>query len=433
MHATLQGYWGFDRYHGPSFTLMNARSKTWELSAGDEDALVVGRQDTVHLQADSVSCVDGIMLKDPAGKELKADWKPLKSNELEVKLPLQDARPGAMTLVVTQYGMSEPQSISIQTFAEPGHFNGFSVHAGDAQGVLTGSRLDEVASLSIRNVVFTAGELTTRNGGDELAMIAADAQAAAILKPEHGIAARITLKDGRTVPVSASVDGPRPRVTLISQSVQPSPSSKGSHIQLADPGEVPQDATLTFAVRTQWPALFSREETIEVATTDESLSTVLSFANGGITLENAHVAVATLNPAKAFGPSAFGPLQFRVVAKGGVGDWLPLGNLVRLPVLSDIACPQVPELACKLSGSNLFLVDSLSSDRDFSHPVQVPDGFLGSALPVPHPTTGSLYVKLRDDPAAINATSMEVQQLPSSPDDEARSAARQPAVLDANP
>jgi hypothetical protein len=427
MHATLQGYWGFDRYHGPSFTLMNAGSKTLELAAGDEDALVVGRQDTVHLQADSVSCVDGIMLKDPAGKELKTEWKSVRSNELEVKLPLQNAKPGAMTLLVTQYGVSEPQRISIQTFSEAGHFDGFSLHSGDAQGILTGSRLDEVASLSIHGVVFLPAELSSRNGSDELALVAQDAQAAATLKPERD-AAKITLKDGRILPLSTSVDAPRPRVSLIAQSVQPSRSGKDSHVELTDPGEVPQDATLTFAVRSQSPAAFTRDETIEVATTDESLSTVLSFANGGITLENAHVAVATLTPAKAFGPSAFGSLQFRVVHNGNVGDWQPLGTLVRLPVLSDIACPKAPELACKLSGSNLFLVDSLSNDREFSHPIQVPDGFLGSALPVPHPVSGALYVKLRDDPAAINTTSMNVELLPSSPDDEARSAARQPAV-----
>ena len=98
---------------------------------------------------------------------------------------------------------------------------------------------------------------------------------------------------------------------------------------------------------------------------------------------------------------------------------------MRLPVLKDITCPATPELACKLSGSNLYLVDSLSNDRGFEHPVQVPDGFLGSALPVPHPTAGSLYVKLRDDPSVINLTSLNVIELSPSPNDPARSAARQ--------
>jgi hypothetical protein len=434
VHASLQGYWGFERYHGPGFVLMNARMKGWELAAGDEDSLVVGRQDIVHLQADSVSCVDGIMLKDPAGKELKAEWKAVKPNELEVKLPLQDAKPGAMTLVVTQFGAAQPEPVSIQTFAEAGHYDGFDIHSGDAQGTLQGSRLDEVASLSMKNVIFVPGELSTRNGSDALPMVAQDAQAAAALKQEHGIAVKITLKDGRVVPATATVDAPRPRVTLIGKNAQSSASGKDSNIQLVDPRELPQDATLTFAVRTQWPVYFSRDENIEVTTSDESSATVLSFVNGGITLENAQVAVATLNPAKSFGASAFGPLQFRVIDKGIAGDWQPLGDLVRLPVLKDLTCPSTPELACKLSGSNLFLVDSVSSDPGFTHPMQVPDGFLGSALPVPHPVSGPLYVKLRDAPTVINPATLEAQQLPPSPNDQVRAhAATAPAASPETP
>src|ERR1700728_4694077 len=102
VQGSLQGYWGFERYHGPGFLMMNSHANSWELAAGDEDALVVGRQDTVHLQADSVSCVDHIMLKDPAGKELKVDWKTTRPDEVEIKLPLQDSTPGAMTLLVRQ-------------------------------------------------------------------------------------------------------------------------------------------------------------------------------------------------------------------------------------------------------------------------------------------------------------------------------------------
>ena len=196
------------------------------------------------------------MLKDPAGKELKAEWKTVKPNELEVKLPLKEAQPGAMTLLVTQYGASQPLPIAIQTFSEAGHFEGFSIHAGDSQGTLQGSRLDEVASLAIRSIVFLPGELSTRNGGDQLQMIAQEPQAAAALKQERSIAAKVILKDGRVLPLAAAVDGPRPRVQLIAKSAQPSSAGMYSNIQLADPGELPQDATLTFAVRTQWPAVY---------------------------------------------------------------------------------------------------------------------------------------------------------------------------------
>jgi hypothetical protein len=368
------------------------------------------------------------MLKDPAGKELKAEWKTVSPNEVEVRLPLQEAQPGAMALMVTQYGVSQPQPIPIHAFSEAGHLEGFSIHAGDTQGILKGSRLDEVASLSIGNLIFVPGELSTEHGTDELSMVAQDLQAVAAIKPEHAVAAKVALKDGRVLPVVASIDTPRPRVLLISKTVQPSPSIGNSNIRLADSGELPQDATLIFALWSQAPSVFSHDESIEVATTDESSTATLSLSNGGMTLETSHVAVATLNPAKAFGSSAFGPLQYRVNAKGVTGDWQPLATLVRLPVLKELNCPAAAELACKLSGTNLFLIDSVSQDRQFTHPVQVPDGFLGSALPVPHPADGPFYVKLRDDPSVINPTTLTAEQLPASPEDSVRAAARQPAL-----
>jgi hypothetical protein len=412
VHAQLKGYWGFDPYEGPSFRLINVHAKAWDLSPGDESALIVGRQDTIHLQADSVSCVDAIMLKDPGGKELKVDWKTTRPDEVEVKLPLQDAAPGAMTLLVTQFGAPQADPILIHTFADAGHFDGFSLHAGDIVGVLKGSRLDEVASLTLKGNTFIPGELSTKYGIDELPLVAQDPQLVAALKPEHLIAAKIALKDGRMISVAGTVEAPRPAVKLIGMEVQSSPSVAASNIQLADQSELPQDALLTFSLRAISPAAFTRDETLEVATGDETALVSLSFANGGMMLENSQVAVATLNPARAFGGSAFGPLQFRINAKGIAGDWLPLANLVRLPTLKDLKCPATAELACKLTGSNLFLIDSVSSDPKFVQAVKVPDGFLGNALPVPHPKTGQLYVKLRDDPSIINCTVLAAQDIP---------------------
>src|ERR1700677_4742161 len=209
VQASLRGYWGFDPYHGPTFRLRNAHAAAWQLAAGDETALIVGRQDTVHMRADDVSCVDNIMLKDPAGKELKAEWKRSKPDEVEIKLPLQESQPGAMTLLVAQYGLAQPQPLSVQSFAEAGRYDGFEIHAGDTTGTLAGSRLDEVASLTLASIVFTPGELSRLTGGDELPMTAKDAEGAAGLKPEHAVAAKVTLKDGREMPVTANVDAAR--------------------------------------------------------------------------------------------------------------------------------------------------------------------------------------------------------------------------------
>ena len=102
---------------------------------------------------------------DPAGKQLKAEWKALTPNEVELKLPLQAAKPGAMTLLVSQYGTTQPLPVPLHAFAEAGHLDGFTLHAGDTQGMLKGSRLDEVSALSVKGVEFAPGKLVEHQGG----------------------------------------------------------------------------------------------------------------------------------------------------------------------------------------------------------------------------------------------------------------------------
>jgi len=78
-----------------------------------------------------------------------------------------------------------------------------------------------------------------------------------------------------------------------------------------------------------------------------------------------------------------------------------------------------------LEGAGLFLLDSVSSDAAFTHPVQVPDGFPGSELSVPHPEgSGGLYIKLRDDPAVVNVVTLQPQ--PLAPTKAQSALARQP-------
>jgi hypothetical protein len=429
IQGQLRGLWGFADYEGPKFNLVNAHAEPWAMAPHEDGGLIVGRQATIHLRADNVSCIDGIMLRDSAGKELKTEWKSVSAKEVELALPLQNAAPGAVTVLVKQFGSSDPQPIELTAFSEASHLDGFTLHAGDADGQLQGSRLDEVASLSLHGISFLPGTLTTHAGSDELPM-AADGGAAAALRAESGTAAaKVTLKDGRVLPVSVTIEPPRPRVALLSKSVQVSSSSAGSNIRLSDPDEIPEDATLIFSLRSQAPATFARDEEIEVATADAAVSTSLTLANGGMTLATNKVAVATLLPAKAFGSSAFGPLRFRVALNGVAGDWQPLGTLVRLPALGELQCPASPDLACKLSGTDLYLIDTVATDPHFEHAVHVPDGFPGDSLPVPHPVDGQLYVKLRDAPSIVNPAGIVAEQLlePASAEEVARSAARHAA------
>ena len=229
--------------------------------------------------------------------------------------------------------------------------------------------------------------------------------------------AKITLRDGRTYPVNVSVAPPRPSVELVGKSVQLSAHGNESNIALASEEQLPQDAQLVFSVRAKSPSTFSHDANIEVASKDEAFTTTLSIANRSLMLADAKVAVATFDPAKAFGLSAFGPLKFRVVNRGVVGDWQPLATLVRLPRLQALQCPAAAEQDCKLTGSNLFLVDSVSGDPEFKRAVQVPDGFPGRALPVPRPGNSGLYLKLRDDPAEVTSATLVAEELHTPPTD----------------
>jgi hypothetical protein len=81
---------------------------------------------------------------------------------------------------------------------------------------------------------------------------------------------------------------------------------------------------------------------------------------------------------------------------------------VRIPTLKEVRCPGSPDKQCQLIGSNLFLIDSVASDPQFTHEVSVPIGFPESTLSVPRPNGTLLYIKLRDDPATVEPLILSV-------------------------
>lgn len=410
--ASVKGRWGFDPFTGPKFHLQGAREQKWQIASADEHALLIGRDDTIHLEAQDASCIDSVTFKDSFGKEVKADYKIDKPNSVEVKLPLKDAKAGDLTLVVKQAGLDKAADITAHTYSEAGHLDGFTIHAGDHLGLLKGSRLDEVASLTVKGVKFTPGKLSTSQGSDELPMNTSDQKGAEALTAGQQIEGTAMLKDGRTADLQVTVDASRPKVTLLGKNIESGDASSASNIQLANQDEIPQNSKLVFSIKAQSPATFTREDKVEVATGDDSYSTVLSMGDGTLTLQDASTALASFDPAKAFGGSAFGPLAFRFIDASGVkGDWQQLATLVRLPQFQSLKCPSASDQPCKLSGANLFLVDAVAGDSSFSHPVQVPDGFPGSTLPVPHPSSGELFVKLRDDPSVVNQVKLTAENV----------------------
>jgi hypothetical protein len=141
---------------------------------------------------------------------------------------------------------------------------------------------------------------------------------------------------------------------------------------------------------------------------------MLSIASGTLILQNRHTVFATLDPLKLFGTSAYGPLHLRAVAPDGTtGDWIPLVTLVRLPDLTQLQCPvRARQQPCTLTGSNLYLVDSFSTDPSFTVPVPVPEGFIGTTVALPRPAAdGGFYLRLRDDPTANEQVTLPILPL----------------------
>ena len=175
-------------------------------------ALVVGREDTLHLQSADACCVSEVLLKDERGTILKTEWKAAKPDELEVKVPLQNASAGTVKMLVKKFGLRDPDEIPLHTYAEAGRLDGFSIHAGDADGVLKGTRLDQVTSLEVSGIHFHPQTLSRSNQQDELKLLTSDAGADSKLHPGDAIAVHATLKDGRVQEfpnISAKPGNPR--------------------------------------------------------------------------------------------------------------------------------------------------------------------------------------------------------------------------------
>lgn len=295
----------------------------------------------------------------------------------------------------------------MQMYSEAAHLDHFALSAGDKEGLLTGTRLDEVGGLELEGIHFVPGGLTRSEGKDQLHLSTSDTAAATALQPNKKLVAHVTLKDGRVLDLDTTVELPRPRIVLLNKNLEPGPAP--SMIQLGDSNDLPQDGQISFFFKTEVPATFPRTEKIEVATEDGSASVLLSLAAGTLVLEDSQTVLGTLHPLKSLGPSAFGPLRARPVSENGEdGDWQPLARLVRIPALKEVRCPDSPDKPCSLIGQDLFLIDSVASDSQFAHSISVPVGFVDSALSVPRPNGTLLYVKLRDNPSAVNRASLPV-------------------------
>jgi len=435
--AELRGKWGFDAWESMKFHLRSPREGGWIVPASDRNALITGREDTLHIEGASTICVEDVEASLPRSsgqaaeaKPVKLTWKSPKPELLDVTVPLKDAGPGRVTVSIHQYGMAKTEELPLKAYAEAASIEHLTLSAGDKVAELKGKRLDEVDSADLAGITFTPTALNRVQDFDHLELSATGVTDT--LRPGSDYSANVTLHDGRTLHVPATVGAPRPQVDVVSKGIQHAESEgdPGSQppVHLGSPNDLPLQRNLVFFLRSRVPSAFPRKEKIELAAVDGSFQTTLSLSDGSLMLEDAHTAVAVVDPLARFGASAFGPIQLRAVSADGVtGDWVPLGTLVRLPGFTagagskDLRCPRNPNKPCQLSGNNLFLITEVATTPDMANAVEVPADFTGSSVTIPNIArsganggSGTLYLRLRDDPDTVQTLNLPIST-PGSP------------------
>ena len=396
--GTVRGYWGFDSFEGPTLTLQQVDGKNWKI-VGDTQ-LIAGQDNHLTLKGDGTACVQHIALTTNKDKDVDVTFKPAAEDggkavkdTLALDASLKKVQPGGYALAIQQYGDSNQDKVPLTAYTGEIHLESLKIHTGDNTAVLAGHGLQDVVSIEIASQTFTPS-----GGGNDSTV---PLHAAAGVSPDDGSEATAKLKDGRTMKVKISTEAARPGLKLLSFSATPAQQDGSIPVTLGAKDEIPLNGKLTFVVQTK--DIFPRTQTIEVGTADGTVHTTLSFAANNLILQDEHTAIATLDPLKAFGQSAFGNLQMRPVAEDSTpGDWTPLGTLVRTPQITAIHCTSSDAPTCTVDGNNFFLVQSFGATKDFAKPADVPTGFADNTFTVPTPADGTtLYLKLRDDPNAV--------------------------------
>jgi len=460
--GVILGRWGFDSFTGPTVQLQQLPGTDWTVvpSAGTDKEptydLIAGHTATLLLNSTGSACVHTITAdpeaENPFPVPFKPEPKPDRPNILALTLPLEhDLTPGDLHLSIQQYDQPKPDHLSARTFSEPATVTAVELHAGDKTLVVTGTRLGEIEKINLGDLVFSPAPDASYDvqppDSTSAGTLHFDLPANRPVPPTHvgeKLTASIALRDGRILSVPLVVSAPRPVIALLRKSSMP--DSRTSNINLSNPDDLPLSSLFTFTLKS--PDRFPRNGQIEIETLDGTLRTVLTLApSGGLLLQDPHTIVATLDPLRSFGPSAFGALRMRAIyplaathhsehhspdaptetgppaattdtdtddPASPASDWLPLVTLVRIPTLSQLQCPADITQSCVITGLNLFLLQAVSANPDFSDAVSVPDGYTGTSLIVPHLSAATLFFKLRDDPTSIQSAVIPTTASPTT-------------------
>ena len=134
--GVVKGKWGFDDWEGPKFHLVSAEAGKWTVASGDQSALVVGREDTLHISGENALCVEKIEATTSGASRMPLQWKSPKPDALELSVPLKNANPGPVAIHIYQYSI-KPDKITLMAYSEAASLEKLALSAGDGDANLT--------------------------------------------------------------------------------------------------------------------------------------------------------------------------------------------------------------------------------------------------------------------------------------------------------
>lgn len=399
--AQLHGAWGFSSFDGPSYVLTKPGDGTWK--ATDRTALVVGRSNELQLTGGSAGCISKIGLRRGDGPVEPLSWKQADAHGVVTTVPLEQAEPGTVSIVIEEKGVATATEVPLRTLQQAGSVDDLSFHAGDDQATLTGTRLDQVVGVTLGTLSFQPGTLTRVGKQDRVALQASNAAAATALAAGTTLPAEISYVGGRHKTLSVTVAPRRVGATLVRVTARAPVRDGVLPIALPGPAVFAQDARLSFAFHIDDSVPLTGRENIEIGTVDGRSSTIVA-AGKGYDVQDAKTGIVTLNPAEALGPTAYGPLRFRIAGDGTGSSWTPLATIVRLPEIHAITC--AARKACKLTGNRFFLIEAVGTNAELQPSQAIPDGFVATEISTRASPDGRVFLRLRDAPQAVATISI---------------------------
>ncbi len=110
--ARLHGFWGFEAFEGPEFSLQLPGSEPWRHA--DDAPLTPGRENAVILTGAAPACVESIALKQGRAAPKALTWQTRDATSLSLKAVVAAADQGDPVLLIRQYGITEPVSVPLR-------------------------------------------------------------------------------------------------------------------------------------------------------------------------------------------------------------------------------------------------------------------------------------------------------------------------------